>query len=265
MPERRQGIFWMLTIPQQNFTPYLPPGCAYCKGQMEQGEGGYLHWQILVALSKKGSLQTVRRMFGTAHAELTRSERAGEYVWKEETRVEGTQFELGCKPIRLNSSTDWDQVWTAAVAGEIDTIPSGVRIRNYFAIRAISSTYAKSTPMERKVFVYWGKTGTGKSKLAWEEGSVEAYPKDPRTKFWCGYSTQENVIIDEFRGGVDIAHLLRWTDRYPCCVEIKGSSVPLRAKSIWITSNLHPRDWYPELDSETLAALLRRLNVTEFH
>lgn len=72
------------------------------------------------------------------------------------------------------------------------------------------------------------------------------------------------VIIDEFRGDIDISHLLRWFDRYPVIVEVKGSSAPLIAENIWITSNLHPSNWYPLLDSVTYAALERRLEITEF-
>lgn len=88
---------------------------------------------------------------------------------------------------------------------------------------------------------------------------------DPRTKFWDGYQSEANVVMDEFRGGIDISHLLRWLDRYPVRVEIKGSSRPLLATTIWITSNLDPRRWYPEIDQETLDALLRRLNIIHFN
>jgi len=93
---------------------------------------------------------------------------------------------------------------------------------------------------------------------------VGTYSKDPRSKFWCGYQGEEHVIIDEFRGGIDIAHLLRWLDRYPVRVEIKGSSKPLVARTVWVTSNLPPVKWYPDVDEDTLNALLRRLKVTEF-
>jgi len=72
------------------------------------------------------------------------------------------------------------------------------------------------------------------------------------------------VVIDEFRGAISISHILRWFDRYPVLVEIKGSATVLKAKTIWITSNLHPRDWYPTLDEQTQAALLRRLTVVLF-
>lgn len=118
--------------------------------------------------------------------------------------------------------------------------------------------------MERTCFVFWGATGTGKSRKAWDDGGMDAYCKDPRTKFWDGYCDQKHVVIDEFRGGIDVAHLLRWLDRYPVRVEIKGSSRPLVAETIWITSNLSPDDWYPDIDAETLSALRRRLTVTHF-
>lgn len=93
---------------------------------------------------------------------------------------------------------------------------------------------------------------------------MDAYPKDPRSKFWDGYRGHQHVVIDEFRGGIDISHILRWLDRYPVIVEVKGSSTVLKAEGIWITSNLDPRCWYPEADEETVSALLRRLNITHF-
>lgn len=118
--------------------------------------------------------------------------------------------------------------------------------------------------MERTCYVYWGATGTGKSRRAWDLAGSDAYSKDPLSKFWCGYAGQKHVVIDEFRGGISISHVLRWLDRYPVNVEIKGSSVPLRATQLWITSNVRPELWYPDLDGPTVEALMRRLTITEF-
>lgn len=118
--------------------------------------------------------------------------------------------------------------------------------------------------MVRRCFVYWGSTGTGKSRAAWGEAGMGAFPKDPRTKWWCGYRDHPRVIIDEFRGSIDVSHMLRWLDRYPVIVENKGGSVVLSATDVWITTNLHPKDWYPDLDLETLNALLRRLIIKHF-
>lgn len=261
MAKRRQGIFWILTIPQHSFLPYLPPQCSWIRGQLECGEGGFVHWQICLSLKTKGGIKQVRDIFGPFHAELSRSNASSEYVWKEDTRITGTQFELGEKPIQRNSKQDWDSIWKHATEGELLQIPSSIRTQSYRTLRAIGADYAKPVGMVRTCVVYWGPTGTGKSRRSWDEAGMDAYPKDPNSKFWCGYSGQSHVVIDEFRGRIDISHLLRWLDRYPTIVEIKGSSVVLACSKIWITSNLHPREWYPDVDLLTVEALLRRLEV----
>ncbi len=63
-----------MTVPQHLFTPYLPAEVEYIKGQLEQGGGtNYLHWQVLVSFKVKVTLTKVRSVFGSHHAELTRS------------------------------------------------------------------------------------------------------------------------------------------------------------------------------------------------
>jgi len=260
----RQGVYWILTIPHHQFCPYLPPGINWIKGQLELAASGFLHWQIIIGFCKKASLRVVRSVFGPSHAELTRSVKAEDYVWKEETVVEGTRFELGRKPHKQNSIVDWDKIWDDAKGGDLLSIPAGVRFRSYSTIRRIASDFAKPVGMLRTCYVFWGRTATGKSMRAWEEAGMDAFAKDPRTKWWDGYSSEKNVVIDEFRGSIDVSHLLRWLDRYPVRVEIKGCSLPFCAEKIWITSNVDPRLWYCELDVETLNALLRRLNITHF-
>jgi len=183
-------------------------------------------------------------------------------VWKEDTRA-GEPFELGKRRVQRNSKPDWDAIWTSAAKGNITDIPADIRLRCYANIRKVEGDHARPIPRDTNVVVYWGASGTGKSRRAWDEGGLDAYPKDPRSKFWEGYAGQETVILDEFRGGIDVAHILRWFDRYPCMVEIKGSAKPLRASRFLVTSNLHPDQWYPELDPATLLALKRRMEITE--
>jgi hypothetical protein len=132
-------------------------------------------------------------------------------------------------------------------------------ISNYNALKRIATDHLAPVAIEREIFVYVGPTGTGKSHRAWSEASLNAFPKDPRTKFWDGYQGQEHVVMDEFRGAIDISHMLRWLDKYPVIIEVKGSSTVLKAKKIWITSNLNPHEWYPDIDIQTLQALMRRI------
>jgi len=176
MATRRQGIFWLLTVPYPNETcalfesGTLAPGLAWAKGQREKGEEtGYVHYQVFVAFRKKVSLAGVKGMFGReVHAQLSRSEAAEAYCHKELSR-DGVPFELGAKPIRRNSKTDWEAVWTAAQSGDLESIPANVRVVSYRTLRAIGSDYATCVGMQRTTFVFWGSTGTGKSRRAWDE------------------------------------------------------------------------------------------------
>lgn len=255
-----QARYWLLTIPYNNFTPFLPPNVSYIKGQLEQGNNTeYLHWQIIIHFSEKKTLHYVKLIFGESiHAEATKSKAADDYVWKDDTAIVGTRFELGKRALKRDSVKDWDLIVKSARDGNFQDIPGDVLVRCYGNLKKIRVDSLKPESLEREIFVYWGKTGAGKSKRAWEEASLEAYPKDPNTKFWDGYCGQSHVVIDEFRGYISISHLLRWLDRYPVIVEVKGSSCVFAATKIWITSNLSPDSWYPELDEETLKALRRR-------
>ena len=114
-----QGKFWILTIPEHDFSPdSLPDEVQHLHGQLEEGEGGFRHWQLVATMRRKSRLRAVKLTFGPrAHCEPTRSEAARRYVLKEETRVPGTQFSLGTLPTRRNSATDWEFVWESAKSG----------------------------------------------------------------------------------------------------------------------------------------------------
>lgn len=256
--------YYILTIPAHEFTPFLPESVVWIRGQLEIGDGGFRHWQLVATFGKSVRLAHVRKIFGPFHAEQTRSEAACDYVWKEDTRIEGTQFELGKQPFKRGVPKDWDVILDAAKSGQFSEIPADVYIRSYSALKKIRADSLEPAALERRIRVYWGRTGTGKSHRAWEEAGLDAYPKDPRTKFWDGYREHRKVVIDEFRGGIDISHILRWFDKYPVIIEVKGSSTVLVATDIWITSNLHPDAWYPSMDAETKHALTRRLEITHF-
>jgi len=260
-----QGIYWLLTIPHADYTPYPRQSITWERGQLERGESGYIHWQILVAVKKKCRLGGIKILFGTtAHCELARSDAAADYVWKDDTRIEGTQYEFGRRPMDRKRPADWELVKKAAIDGNFSEIPADIFVRCYSALKQIKKDHLQPVAMERTIFCFWGRTGTGKSRRAWDEAQISAYPKDPCTKFWDGYQDQQNVVIDEFRGAIGISHLLRWLDRYPVIIEAKHGATVLRAERIWITSNLNPRHWYPDIGEETLDALLRRMEITEF-
>lgn len=258
--------YWLGTIFRDEPFSELPAGSNWIKGQCEIcPTTGRRHVQFVVGFEKQQRLAAVKRYLGEGHYEPTRSVKADEYVHKDATSVPGTRFEFGTKAFRRNVAHDWDQIKALAQSGELESIPSDIYVRYYHALSRIAIDHLQPVAVERNCYVFWGTTGTGKSLRAWSEAGPSAFSKDPRTKWWCGYKSQKNIVIDEFRGSIDVSHLLRWLDRYPVVVEVKGGARPLAAESYWITSNLDPRKWYPEIDDETLAALLRRLNITHFN
>lgn len=261
-----QARYWLATLSVAHAPdrPSLKEPVCYLKGQQEVGEGGFAHWQLLVVTCRKCTLNQVKQaLHPTVHLEPSRSVAADAYVWKEETAVEGTRFELGTKPISRARKEDWAAVVNHAKRGAFEDIPPDILVRHYSSLKRIRVDYL--TPVERprvEVRVYWGSTGTGKTYTAHSEIRLLEAPyfdKNPLTKWWDGYRGQTLCLIDEFAGRVDITNLLRWLDRYPCSVEVKGYTVPLEVTAFWITSNLHPREWYPDAPSAHQDALLRRL------
>ena len=150
-----QAKYWILTIPQHLFLPYLPDACEYIIGQMEVGNNtGYLHWQIVVSFKKKVVLSYVKNIFGNEiHAQMTRSAAADEYCHKEDTGVPGTKFKLGKKSLKRNSEKDWDLIRSHAKSGLFDEIPADVFIRNYSSLKKIYVDNIRPVAQEKNVYV----------------------------------------------------------------------------------------------------------------
>lgn len=121
-----------------------------------------------------------------------------------------------------------------------------------------------------EVHVRWGKPGVGKTKSVFDqhgcENIYEANFGDGSSKslWWDGYKGQEVILINEFTGiQMGWEYFLKFLDRYPFRMQVKGGHVWKLAKYIYITSNYEPRSWYPA-HIEHYEALERRLtSVTE--
>lgn len=112
-----------------------------------------------------------------------------------------------------------------------------------------------------KVSYWWGASGTGKTKKAFEEDFTLFRPMTgPTGVWWTGYAGQKTVLFDDFRGGVPIHVLLTWLDGYPIVVPIHGGSVQLQAVRIIITSNVPLEDLYKGVDDASRQALRRRIH-----
>lgn len=126
------------------------------------------------------------------------------------------------------------------------------------ALQKTKSLLTKSTHRHVKVFVLVGITGTGKTRAAWD-----AYPdlySKPEGAWWDGYQGQQVVLLDDFNGGVPITTFLKWIDRYPVQLPVKGAFVPAVYDTVIITSNCPPDTWFPGCSTNHLNAMNRRFH-----
>jgi len=137
----------------------------------------------------------VIKTFGPFHVEPTKSKAAEDYVWKDASAVPGTRFELGVRPFKRNNAKDWAAIYRDAKLGKFDDIPPDVLIRNYGNLKRISVENACPVAIEKVCYVFWGATGTGKSRTAWEEATFDAYPKDPMSKFGTAIGARNTWLL----------------------------------------------------------------------
>lgn len=125
----------------------------------------------------------------------------------------------------------------------------------------------------REVHWYYGSTGTGKTRTAWEILTERGYKIeqiwmssgkiDP---FFNGYTGQKAVILDDFRPGFcRFEMLLRLLDGYPVTINVKGGYVQWMAEMIIITAPIAPNEMFINRETgeewDHLDQLIRRINL----
>ena len=104
----------------------------------------------------------------------------------------------------------------------------------------------------------YGSTGAGKTRYPYRHHRAsDIYPKPPG-QWFDGYTQQPVVLLDDFDPShINFRNLLHLLDRYPHQVPVKGGFVQFNSKFIYITSDRHPRELYP--NPREYSQLLRRM------
>lgn len=230
----------------------------------ERGESGTRHLQGYIELVNPKPLGGLRRLISRrAHFEQARGTptQASTYCKKEE------DFEEFGTISRQGRRTDLEEIKELIETGATEREIAEQHFSKWCVYRRSFRAYKELlTPQSRDdvdVTVIWGFTGAGKTRFVYEAlGEADGSPKlwcnsDGELKWFDGYHGEQWVLLDDFRGSAPFEWLLRILDRYPLSVPVKGSFATWRPTRIWITSNLPPEAWYPDLDC---APLLRRIN-----
>lgn len=236
--------------------------CVYIIAGLEIGEQGTKHIQGYISLKKKCRLSAMKKIHNKAHWEAAKgnSKQNKEYCSKEGNIL----IEKGTMP-KAGKRTDVDTVKEIIKNG--GTMKNITDIAtNYQCIKiaeAMLKYNEKSRNFKPLIKWYYGTTGTGKTRQAFEElGFENTWISGKNLRWWEGYDAHENVIIDDFRADFCTFHeLLRILDRYPYRVETKGGSRQLVAKTMIITSAYHPSEVYKT--REDIEQLLRRIDSIE--
>ncbi len=243
---------------------------CYMVYQKEEGDNKTPHFQGLVYFKSQRTLKSVKKLLPRAHLQQMQGtvDQAEHYCTKphdgctckhcapKPVRLAGP-WRFGDKPVGQGKRVELEEVKRMIDDGASEKMIAdscfAVWCRNFraFSRYRILSTVGRTWQTE--VIVYWGPTGTGKSRHALELGGQSQYwltpPKHPGGDvWWDGYDGHETVIIDEYNfGWLPRSTLQRIIDRYPFMVETKGGAVPFVAKRIIITCNVPPRLWYKKL------------------
>ena len=229
----------------------------------EVGETGTPHFQGFCRFEHPVSLNRVKKLLRRAHLETQKGSchQAADYCKKDGDFVEWGQL----PEERKTAKERWRWIINMAEHGELDAIKDeypGEYLRYYDKLRGLRRR--ESTIMgELQNEWWWGPTGTGKSKTAWE-----LYPdhyQKPLNKWWDGYNDEDTVVIEEWapKNEMTASNLKIWSDRYPFSAEVKGGTLRrIRPKRIIVTSNYRIEDCFEK--PEDLLPLKRRFKVVSF-
>ena len=236
-------------------------------GQLEQGS--HLHLQFYIQRGTRTRLGTMKTdICDKTHWEPARGspEDNIKYCTKADTRVAGpwTFGVVTRRGQRTDLETAVEMIKDGAHLREVAMKCSEAFVKFHKGLTALDTLVRSNGPRDivatgPEVWVFWGPTGVGKSRKAYEQWP-DAYRKTTSDKWWDGYRGQDTVIFDDFKGSSMKLHDFQMIiDRYPVQVEVKGSYIDLSAFRYVFTSNKHPRDWYSkEADPEGTA--MRRIS-----
>lgn len=197
-----------------------------------------------------------------------KQENQWKYCWKDDTAVrpELTRFEKGERAIQgQGKRNDILKVRDKLKAGaklmdliEDDECVGAVARYPKFVQQVRSACLKKKIQSAgwcpKEVYVYWGDTRTGKSRKAhWEAKAKygeDVYFKSKDKDWFDHYDGEEGLVIDEFYGAeFTPAFMLGLLDGHFFSVNAKGvGAVASNIKTVWITSNVSPDEWWRNAD-----------------
>lgn len=250
---------------------YFVMGREICSTTSKEHLQGYIYYVNARTFS------AVKKDFPTAHIESTKGtpKSASDYCKKgeqsheewDELGTSGSNYGKNAKFVekgelpQQGARSDLENVREVLnTTGRMsDVVQVATSYQSVRMAEAILKYHEKGRDWKPYVRWFYGATGTGKSKEAYELLGDDCYTCLSTGKWFEGYDAHENVIIDDMRKDFMKFHeLLRLLDRYQMRVECKGGSRQFVARNIIITSAYHPAKMFDT--REDIKQLLRRID-----
>jgi len=231
----------------------------------EIGENGTPHLQGYFHLKDRLAFSRLKEYFPSIHIEKAKGNAEQNKIY---CSKDLDFFEMGtCPKTSGNASKEsWKEILDAAQRGDWPFLKDNYpRVWVTLHEKLISMRIPKTQVLSGETIDnewWYGSTGTGKSKLAWEKYGVICYQK-MLNKWWDGYDDQKVVVIEEWspKNEVTASALKIWADRYPFTAQIKGGVLQkIRPAKIIVISNYALFDCFPDSrDSEPIARRFRQI------
>lgn len=246
----KRVVAWCFTDNVETELPStLPDGVKYLVCQQEQGT--HLHLQGYLQLSRNQGFAYVKRLRPSAHWEVARGTPAENrtYCTKEDTRVEDTcPVELGTMTMQ-GKRTDLIQFLQAVKKGKRKRELIGNYTTTFARYRFFYFDIKQLEEPPRDfigVILLIGPTGTGKTHYVRDKyGGHDLWCVPIGKDTWFdGYDGQKYALMDDFSGQMSLRDTLRLLHRYTEKVPIKGSFAWWNPEIVFVTTNIHPAQWY---------------------
>jgi hypothetical protein len=191
---------------------------------------------------------------------------------KEDTRVDGTQFEWGEMPVerqgRRNDIVDlYDMIANGMSDFQIlDTSPDYMLNLNQIrqTRQVIKSEKFKNTFRQLSTTYIWGSTGSGKTRYVMEKYGYENVYRVTNYKHpFDDYRGQDVVLFDEFRSSLPLADMLKYLDGYPVLLPCRFVDTQACFTKVYFTTNIPLDKQYVNIqrdEIESYKAFLRRIH-----
>lgn len=228
------------------------------------------HWQSYIELNKVMRVAALKTLLNdnTVHVERCKGSPEDNIRYcSKDGKVE--QFGESKKQ---GQRTDVEALYTHFKEGKKlgDALDEGIHLstiaRHPKFVNMLELHFTPPRTEKTELHIYWGPTHTGKSHTAFEEAKKlgEVYFKPVDSNWWDGYDGQPCVILEDFRGEISLATMLRLADKYPMRVPVKGGYKQFNSKRIYVTSNIDVDEWFNTSQKgydASIAAFKRRITV----